>query len=166
MKNLAVALKSFVVAVAVPFVAVACCSDVKDPDDQLTVEVDEEAASGGDEVQTENRCDAEVIAYDEDGGEVALEEAVRDNSDGSTRCVYIATVDPAKLYTVEVRKDGKVGFAAYAESNPACSVRTDPADTDNNILLRDLGPHATLYRAPSSTTSPSPVVGADTRIAR
>ena len=64
---------------------------------------------------------------------------------GSSRCVYVGTVDPAKLYTVEVQREGKIAVADFAESNPACSVATDPNDTDNVLLLRDRAPVAT-YR--------------------
>ena len=123
--------------VAVPFVAVACCSDIENPDDQLTIEVQEptEAVDENGEAAGENRCDADVIARADDGEEVVLEEQVRDNSDGSDRCVYVGTVSPHKLYTVEVQREGKVGFAVNAESNPGCSVATDPADTDNVLSL-------------------------------
>ncbi len=152
MKNAIVAIKSLLVVVAVPFVVVACCSGVEDPDDQLTVEVDEATASGADDVQTENRCDADVVARDEDGAEFALAEDVRDNSDGSTRCVYVGTVDPAKLYTVEVKRGEQVGTIVNAESNPACSVRTDSADTDGNVLLQDPAPQAKLYGDQQPTT--------------
>lgn len=155
--KIAAAFQSLAVVVVAPFVVVACCSDVKDPDDQLQVEVEEAVASDAedDAAVTENRCDAEVVAKDEDGAEVVLEEAVRENSDGSTRCVYVGTVDPRRFYTVEVRREDKVGFIAYAESNPACSVATDPNDTDGNVLLEDALPQLAQYRAPTVATRPS-----------
>lgn len=163
MKNVVVAIKSLLVVVAVPFVAVACCTDIEHPDDQLTVEVDEATASGGDEVQTENRCDAEVIARSDDGEEVALAEDVRANSDGSTRCVYVGTVNPAKLYSVDVKRGEQTGTIVNAESNPGCSVATDPADTDGNVLLQDPAPVARLYGEQQPTT---PATELSTKISR
>lgn len=137
MKNAALALKSLFVVVAVPFVAVACCSDIEDPDDQLMIEVADTADGEAGETGTSPAaCDATAVARDDDGEEIALEPQVRENSDGSERCVYVGTVTPLRLYTVEIHRGDKVGVVENATSNPGCSVATDPNDTDDVALLQ------------------------------
>lgn len=118
---------------AAPFVVVGCCSGVEDPDDQLLVEITDEAPAleqSSDAPALTNVCGADVIAKDEAGTEIAMTEVVLPNADGSSRCGYIATVDPGLDYSVVARKDDRVAELPYATSNPACSVKTDPADTD------------------------------------
>lgn len=138
-RTLATSLKTLLATVAVPFFAVACCSDIENPDDQLLIEIQDEPALSTTEAP-ENLCGATVVA-NADGEEIALEEVALDNSDGTTRCAYRGTVNPNASYSIVVSKDDRV-VALDAESNPACSVATDPDDTDGTAALpaKDLNP--------------------------
>lgn len=136
----------------VPFTLVACCGGVDDPDDQLQVEVagpTEQSIEGA----PESLCGANVVARDTDGAEIPLEETVVENSDGSARCVYRGTVDPEVSYTIEARHTelGMVAYDGFGDSNPSCSTRTDPDDTDNRLVLEQ------MQRAPAPSGPLTPL---------
>ena len=138
-RTLATSLKTLLATVAVPFFAVACCSGVENPDDQLLIEIQDEPALSTPDAP-KNLCGANVVA-DTDGEQIELEEVALDNSDGTTRCAYRGTVNPDVRYVIRVSKDDRV-VTLDAESNPACSTATDPDDTDGTVALpaKDLNP--------------------------
>lgn len=145
-------LSKILVVVAAPFAIVACCTGVENPDDQLQIEVTDEPAAdeaeGAEAALPQNACGADVVAIDEEGNAIALEERVQQDSTGADRCVYVGTVDPAAVYRIEVQREGKLAIAEGMVSNPACSVATDPAADDGALTLVEPPPVAELAITP------------------
>jgi hypothetical protein len=147
-------LSKILVVVAAPFAIVACCTGVENPDDQLQIEVTDEPAADaalGEDAEAplaQNVCGADVVAIDEEGNAIALEERVQQDSTGADRCVYVGTVDPAAVYRIEVQREGKLAIADGMVSNPACSIATDPADDDGALTLVEPAPVARLAITP------------------